>query len=188
MPDGSQLAFFGASAGTTGLWTVPLKAGPEGLSAGVPDAFLRFPFVARHPAFSPDGHWLAYSSSESGTFQIYVMAFPEKGGKWQISNSGGLYPQWSRSGRDLFFRENNNLLMVVNYTAKGDSFVADKPRLWSQAQLADPGFNGIPYDVAADGRVAGLMPLEAQEGPSSPSRLIFLENFVDELRRRVPLK
>ena len=94
----------------------------------------------------------------------------------------------SRSWRDLFFRDNNNRLMVVNYTAKGDSFVADKPRLWSQAQLADPGFNGIPYDVAADGRVAGLMPLEAQEGPSSPSRLIFLENFVDELRRRVPLK
>ena len=42
-----------------------------------------------YPAFSPDGRWIAYRSIESGTSEIYVRAFPDKGGKWQISNSGG---------------------------------------------------------------------------------------------------
>ena len=51
-----------------------------------------------------------------------------KGGKWQISNSGGVYPMWSRNGRELFFETLDNHIMVAAYTVKGDSFVADKPR------------------------------------------------------------
>ena len=159
----------------------------DGLSAGAPEAFLKPTGVIRHPSFSPDGRWLAYSSNESGSNQIYVRAFPDKGGKWQISNGGGgLYPQWSRNGRELFYRNSENRLMVTAYSAKGDSFAADKPRLWAQQQLPDPGFNGITYDLGPDGRVVALIPAEAPESESSPDRLIFLENFFDELRRKVP--
>jgi serine/threonine-protein kinase len=98
VPDGTRLAFFGASAGTTGIWTVPLKVGDGGLSAGIPETFVQSSFVDRHPAFSPDGRWLAYSSNESGVFQVYVRAFPDRGGKWQISTSGGLYPSVPGAG------------------------------------------------------------------------------------------
>jgi Tol biopolymer transport system component len=59
------------------------------------------------PAFSPDGRWLSYGSNELGTYQVYVRAFPDKGGRWQISTAGGEYPFWSRNGRELFYRTLN---------------------------------------------------------------------------------
>jgi eukaryotic-like serine/threonine-protein kinase len=155
------------------------------LRAGKPEVFLQTQFNERQPSFSPDGRWLAYSSDESGTYQVYVRAFPDRGGKWQISNDGGLYPTWSRNGRELFFRTEDNRIMVAAYTGKGDSFVPDKPRVWSEKRIGDTGFNGLNYDVAPDGkRIAALMPVERSE--QQQSHVIFLENFFDELRRRVP--
>ncbi|SPE38575.1 hypothetical protein SBA6_900013 [Candidatus Sulfopaludibacter sp. SbA6] len=53
---------------------------------------------------SPDGHWLAYASNESGRFEVNVRPFPGPGGKWPISTSGGAFPLWSHEGRELFFK------------------------------------------------------------------------------------
>ena len=169
------------------LWTVPLESDGAGLRAGKPEPFLQTPFDERHPSFSPDGRWLAYASNESGTFQVYVRAFPDKGGKWQISNSGGVYPVWSRNGRELFFRTEDNRIMVATYTVKGDSFVADKPRVWSEKALANVGV--IPnYDLAPDGkRIAALMPAERRKRRAQ-NHVTFLLNFFDELRRRTAVK
>ncbi len=65
--------------------------------------------------------------------------------------------------------------------------MADKPRVWSEKRIADTGLNGINYDVAPDGkRIAALMPVEAPETQKAQNHVIFLENFFDELRRRVP--
>ena len=143
----------------------------------------------RHPAFSPDGRWLAYTSNESGTYQVYVRAFPDKGGKWQISNAGGAYPIWSSNGHELFFRGDDNRIMVATYAAKADSFVPDKPRVWSDKQLANLGTVGIAnYDLAPDGkRIAALMPVETPEAQKAQNHVIFLENFFDEVRRKVPI-
>jgi Tol biopolymer transport system component len=98
----------------------------SGLRAGKPEVFLQTPADERHLSLSLDGRWLACSSNESGTYQVYVRAFPDKDGKWQISNSGGAYPRWSRNGRELFFDTLDNHIMVAAYTVKGDSFVAGK--------------------------------------------------------------
>ena len=112
-----------------------------------------------------------------------MRAFPDKGGKWQVSNSGGVYPVFSRNGKDLFFRTEDNRIMVASYTAKGASFVAEKPRVWSEKRIADIGLNGNNYDVAPDGkRVAALMPVE-----QGHSHVILLMNFFDQLRRQLPL-
>ena len=129
-PDGKRLAFHTEQGTGTfrDLWTVPLESDGAGLRAGKPEVFLQTPADERYPSFSPDGRWLAYASNESGTFQVYVRAFPDKGGKWQISNSGGTYPMWSRNGHELFFETLDNHIMVAAYAVKGDSFVADKPR------------------------------------------------------------
>ena len=188
--DGKRLAWLEqqATSGGFALWTMPLESEGAGLRAGRPELFLQGSFDARHPMFSPDGRWLAYTSNESGSYQVYVRSFPDKGGKWQITNKGGSYPVWSHDGRELFFRSVDNRIMVASYAVKGDSFVADQPRVWSEKRLADFSIVGAAsYDLAPDGkRIAALMPVETPEAQQAQNHVIFLQNFSDELRRRVP--
>ena len=137
--------------------------------AAVSRRFSQTAFNEGQPAFSPDGRWIAYSSNESGTIQVYVRAYPDKGGKWQISNGMGRSPVWSLRGRDLFFLSAGNQIMAAAWTAKGDSFVADKPRTWSEKRLVSIGLAPSgSYDVAPDGkRIVTLMPVEAPEADAS---------------------
>jgi serine/threonine-protein kinase len=185
-PDGKLLAFVEIDpVNGADLWTVAVEDDREGLRAGEAEPFLQTPFNERAPAFSPDGHWLAYASDESGTLQIYVRAFPDKSGKRQVSSDGGAFPMWSRTRRELFF-QNTSQIMVAPYTMHGNSFDADKPRLWSERRLAivSPSFN---YDVAPDGtRVVALLPAQAGQERKPEHHVIFLLNFFDELRRRAP--
>jgi serine/threonine-protein kinase len=184
-PDGKRLAFHEIAGTGFQLWTVLLESDGTGLRAGKPEAFLQTQFNERSPSFSPDGRWLAYASDESGAYRVYVRAFPDRGGKWQVSNGGGVYPVFSRNGRELFFRTEDNRIMVAAYTDKGDSFAADKPRVWSEKKIADSALNGINYDVVSDGkRIAALMPAEAPEDQKAQNHVIFLQNFFDEVRRR----
>ena len=76
--DGKRMAFMDQSTGSFDLWTVPLESDSAGLRAGKPEVFLQTPADERYPSFSPDGRWLAYSSDESGTFQVYVRAVPRQ--------------------------------------------------------------------------------------------------------------
>ena len=185
-PDGKRLAFHEAGS-VPQLWTVPIESDSAGLRAGKPEPFLQSQFSGRQPSFSADGVWLAYASNESGVYQIYVRAFPDKGDKWQISNGGGLNPVFSPNGRELFFRNEANRIMVAEYATKGDSFVAGKARVWSEKEIGDTAMLGSSFDVAPDGkRIAVLMPVERPETQRTQNRVIFLENFSDELRRKVP--
>jgi hypothetical protein len=186
-PDGRRLVFVEVNPQTgNDLWTLPIENDGIGLRAGKPEVFLATQFEESQSAFSPDGRWLAYYSDDSGSLEVYVRAFPDNGGKWQISNSGGMYPAWSRNGRELFYRTQDNQIMIVNYTAKGDSFVPDKPRVWSEKRLANIG-QFINYDPAPDGkRIAAIMPAEAPGTQPAEGHVTFLLNFFDELRRRVP--
>jgi serine/threonine-protein kinase len=187
-PDGKWLGYFELDPGTAfHLWTVSLESTEAGLRAGKPEVVLQTAADERHPAFSPDGRWLAYSSTESGSFQVYVRAFPDKGGKWQISNDGGTYPTWSHNGRDLFFESLDNRIMVAAYTVQGDSFVPDKPRIWSEKRFANLGGLFKNFDLAPDRtRIAALIPVENAETQKARNHVVFLQNFFDELRRRVP--
>jgi Tol biopolymer transport system component len=109
-PDGKRLAFMDLTGDKYDIWTVVAESDGAGLRAGKAEPFLQTAADEREPSFSPDGRWLAYASDESGTFQVYVRSFPDRGGKWQISNGAAVYPGWSRNGRDLFFRTVDNLL------------------------------------------------------------------------------
>jgi serine/threonine-protein kinase len=186
-PDGRRLAYVQLNADGNGeIWTAPVEGERDHLRLGKPEVFLRATFSATDPAFSPDGHWLAYSSDESGTSELYVRPFPGPGGKLQISTRGGEYPVWSRKGRQLFFLTPDWHIMVADYTAAGDSFVAGKPRVWFQTNLAFLGGN-YPYDLAPDGKhfAVVMSPVESQEQKPIDSVVVLL-NFFDELRRKVP--
>jgi Tol biopolymer transport system component len=65
--------------------------------------FLQSPASEQRARLSPNGKWLAYMSDESGRMEVYVAAFPGPGSKWQISNGGGMFPQWSHDGKELYF-------------------------------------------------------------------------------------
>lgn len=139
-PDGTRLAFAESGSGGFDLWTVPVENEGGVLRAGKPEVFLQSPFPEMHPAFSPDGRWIAYMSSESGTSEVYVRAFPDKGRKWQISNGKGDFAIWSPNGRELFYRALDRQIMVVGYTTEGDSFVADKPPAMVRGAACDHRF------------------------------------------------
>jgi len=184
-PDGKRLAFARGDRGTYDIFTAPIEGDPRHVHLGNPELFVGTPFDEVDPAFSPDGRWLAYQSNESGTFEVYVRPFPGPGGKWQISTGGGSHPLWSRDGRELLFRALDQRVMAVGYNTKGDSFTPGKPRVWSETRLANAGDTSV-YDLAPDGkRLAAILASDQAGGDST--RLTFLLNFFDELRRRAPV-
>jgi serine/threonine-protein kinase len=186
-PNGKQLAFVELSPATgADIWTLPVESRASGLQAGKPEVFLQTPFHERGPRFSPDGRWLAYLSNQSGDYRVYVDSFPHQSGKREISPDGNSSPRWSRDGKDLFFVQFRapRQLMAVSYSSRGDSFVTEKPRVWSR-EIAFFTASGS-YDPAPDGkRIVVLLPADTPQSPHN--RLTFLLNFFDELRRRVPL-
>jgi serine/threonine-protein kinase len=165
--------------------TVPLEGGSRQLRAGNPQVFLKIPTYNAYPAFSPDGRWLAYATTEAGIYEVYVRAFPDNGSQVQISNAGGLMPVWSRDGHELFYRTEDQRIMVASYKVQGESFVPDKPRLWFGKALANMG-QTPNLDLAPDGkRFVVLMPAESPEPRESENHVTLVVNFFDEVRRRV---
>jgi hypothetical protein len=82
--------------------------------------------------------------------------------------------------------QSGDQIMAASYTVKGDSFVAEKPRVWLAKLGAAPGVG--TWDLAPDGkRVAVLSPAESEEAPKQEHEIVMLQNFFDELRRKVPV-
>ena len=163
-PDGTRLVFSEMTSGAVGeIRTVPVESGSGQLRAGEPQSFLKTPTIMTFAAFSPDGRWLAYADAQAGSYDVYVRSFPDNGAKVQISNAGGTMPVWSRNGHELFYRTEDQRIMVANYTVKGESFVAAKPRVWFGKQLANVGL-AVNFDLAPDGkRFIVLMPAESPQ-------------------------
>src|SRR5262249_37296610 len=131
-PSGKYLAFDETTQNSDDLMILPIEGDDtSGWKPGKPSVFLNTPAREMEPMFSPDGRWIASMSNESGRFEVFVRPFPGPGGKWQISTAGGTRTAWSRPRRELFYMAPDNRIMVVSYTVEGDSFKADKPRLWS---------------------------------------------------------
>jgi Tol biopolymer transport system component len=194
-PDGKRLAFYQMGNGTSmDIFTAPVDSDPgrgstlpgsAGVRLGKAELFLGTPFLEVLPAFSPDGRWLAYQSNESGTFEVYVRPFPGPGGRWQISTGGGLFPVWSREGRELLFETIDQRVMAVSYTAQGDSFAAGKPQVWTEVRLRSLT-TPSNYDLAPDGKRLAAMVADDGNADKPPTHLTFLLNFFDELRRKAP--
>src|SRR5262249_32408943 len=177
------------TSGTNGgdIWILPLESTPDGrLKPGSPAPFIQGPASETAPEISPDGRWLAYVSDETTRRETYVQPFPGPGGRGQISNDDGDFPTWSRTGNELFYLSRDARVMAVSYRVDGNSFVAEKPRLWSQAGILNPSMFRL-FDIGPDGkRFVQLRPRAATEDARSATQLTFLLNFFDELRRRVP--
>jgi len=184
-PSGKFLAFNEANPQTgLDILILPLTGDEvSGWMLGKLTVFLNDPFSEFQAAFSPDGLWLAYMSNESGRNEVYVRPFPGPGGRWQVSTAGGGWPTWSRSRRELFYRGEDGRIMVVGYNVEGDSFRAEKSRVWSPG-LVPLRVDNRTYDMHPDGERVAV--LKASEDEAGRNHVIVIQNFFEELRRIAP--
>jgi Tol biopolymer transport system component len=133
--------------------------------------------------FSPDGHWIAYASDESGRSEIYVRPFPGPGQKWTISTEGGAEPIWPRKSQQIFYRNADTMMVVDVKTAP--EFSASKPRRLFEWAYERSDAYWPNYDATADGK--RLLMLRYIEPPHAAQRQInVVLNWFDELKQRVP--
>src|ERR1019366_1204929 len=104
-PSGKFLAFMEQTPGNgMDLMILPIDGSESpGWKPGPPTVFLNAPYNESTGMFSPDGRWLAYLSSESGSNEVFVRPFPGPGGKWQVSTGGADDPAWSPKKHELLF-------------------------------------------------------------------------------------
>ena len=144
--DGRYVLYGSTGSGKFDLWTLDLaerKAAP----------MFQSPFNRTQGQFSPDCRWLAYSSDESGSGEIYVASFPGAALNLRISNNGGEQPRWRSDGRELYYLTPDRRMMAVNVKAAAGSFAGEPPRELFNARWQFPGFgSAYVYDVTRDGQ------------------------------------
>jgi len=132
------------------------------------------------PAFSPDGHWLAYTSDESGPNQVYVVPFPNThAAKWAVSTSGGTDPEWSHRGNELFYRDGAGNLVAAEVKTSPTFLVGRATSLFSTVGLEMLlGLKG--YAVSPDDRRF----LMIRPVVGAAEKLIVVENWFEELKAK----
>ncbi|MDB5937297.1 MAG: protein kinase [Massilia sp.] len=176
-PDGTWL-IYQTDGGEAGLGDI-LGVRPGSDRTPVPLVATRFTEVA--PSLSPDGRWLAYTSNESGRYEIYVVPFPNTGAaKWAISTRGGTEPQWSHSGKELFYRDREGNLVAVTIRTMPAFSIGGSTALFSAAAFASDEFGAV-YAVAPDDQRFLMIRANAANGSD---QLIVVDNWFEELRSR----
>jgi serine/threonine-protein kinase len=176
-PDGHILAYRINGGGVNeDLWYRQL----EGDTTSKPIAATKFAEWA--PRFSPDGRWVAYTSDQSGTTEVYVQAFPALGARYPVSTGGGQTPIWAPDGRHIYYVANGQLSVATVSTAPTFAVVARQPLFEGSYDLNVPV--RANYDVAPDGRHLVLL-----KSTSVEARLLVVHNwkaqFADRLAQTV---
>ncbi len=166
------------------LFVLPLEGNDvAGWKAGSPRPFLNTEVFEALGAFSPDGRLVAYMSAEQGAFEIFVRPFEGPGGPWRVSTTGGAHPVWSKSSNELMYTIDDQIMMV-QYRFDGKTFTADAPRPWSPVRYATGGPTR-KYDLHPDGKRA-IVASPDTTGTITYDKVVFVFNFFEELRRRLP--
>jgi Tol biopolymer transport system component len=173
------------------LWVLPLAG--DGKPSGTPTPFANTEFSEGQGRFSPNAHWIAYASDESGRSEIYIQPFPAPpngGSKTPISRDGGSQPRWRRDGKELFYLSPDGKLMAADVT-EGPIFKASVPRTLFQVPLAQIGhlelndemgkgsFQVLGWDVAPDGKR-----LLIDTATKSSESVTVLLNWTAELKKQ----
>jgi eukaryotic-like serine/threonine-protein kinase len=150
-PDGRYLIYAQINPGTG----ADLFALPIGQSDSHPLILAQTQATEDQGQFSPDGHWVAYTSNESGQSEIYVIPFPPapNQGRWVVSRGGGVMPRWRRDGKELFFISPDWKMMAVDVSTN-PTFQSGTPQALFDTEMVDTGIRTGPmsWDIAPDGK------------------------------------
>ena len=170
-PDGQTLAF----GGTGGIWLLSRD------TEGPPLPWMETDATEREPQFSPNGEWVAYSSNESGRFEVHVRSLTGDVRR-VITTEGGGGPRWSRDGRELFYRSGNGMY-AVEVSTEGTFDFGRPTLLFEGSYWGDT--NGIAsYDVSRDGQRFLMIDPGTSEAPLMQPHVVV--NWFEELKQRVP--
>jgi hypothetical protein len=157
------------------------------LSSGESTPFSTTEFAEPFADISPNGRFMAYSSNESGSYQIYVRPFPAGNGKWQVSIEPGVVPRWRGDGRQLFWRTDAGIDSAVVET-DGATFRAERPQPAIRGRfrgglkgVGSGGYLFADYDVTPDGKRFVLFADEQGESNRGPRHVTLLTHWFDRL-------
>lgn len=156
--------------GHIGIWALPLFGDRK------PFRYLQNEFRGGDAKLSPNGQWMAYSSNETGRYEVYVATFPTPTGKWQVSTNGGRFPVWSRDGKELFFIALDRNMMAAAVSGASSKFEAGVPKPLFATRLAQ--LNPM-YDVSEEGRF--LIPTEVER--ENAAAITAVVNWTVELKK-----
>ena len=144
------------------IWALPLVTKAE------PFPILRTAADERYGTLSPDGRWLAYISNETGTYQVYVEAFPATGFKRQVSTVGGVEPSWRHDGEELFYLAPNQMLMAVEVQRHQATLGFAPPKALFHAHMAWMEVQAVArhYAPARDGQRFLISSATAEAAPA----------------------
>ena len=172
-PDGSVLAFTQTTPRGSEIHMLPLRGERK------PQPFVTSASSAFAAAFSPEGKWLAYTSDETGSNEVYVIAYPSGSNKQLVSAGGGAYPAWSHDGKMLYYQVGDSIV-ALEITTTGRVRVGTPRKLASGLWLVDGKF----FDPAPDGRL--LIAQGTQSADEQKRRLRVVQNFDALVRQRIP--
>ena len=163
-PDGGHVVFSNITDPANGfdVWVMPMTGDRK------PYPFVQTPAQEDHPEFSPDGRWIAYSSTASGREEVYVRPFPGPGGQYQISKAGGTQPQWRGDVREMFFLGLDGVLMTASVTVAEGGLQAGIPQALFETNVAlAANTNRRQYVATKDGK-RFLVNVPDRSAPPSP--------------------
>ncbi len=164
-PDGRYLIYAQINPATG----ADLFALPIGQPDSHPLVLAQTPTTEDQGQFSPDGHWVAYTSNESGQSEIYVIPFPPapNQGRWMVSRGGGVMPRWRRDGKELFYISPDQKMMAVDVSTN-PTFQSGTPHALFDTEMVDTGIRTGPmsWDLAPDGKRFLIISDKSQETSS----------------------
>jgi eukaryotic-like serine/threonine-protein kinase len=142
-PDGKSLVYMNLISYPS-LWVHDFAPGKSDYQ------LLKTSFAEAEAKFSPDGHWLSYTSEETGRSEVYVVPYPGLNGKWQVSTNGGAQARWRKDGKELIFVSPEGKLMSAAVSAAAGTFKAETPKPLFESRIVTTTRDVWQYDMTPD--------------------------------------
>jgi len=172
-PDGKHLLFARGNRdfADRDIWVLPTDGEQE------PQVFVGTEAEETGSVFSPDGRWVAYGSNRTGSWEIYVTDFPDRGTTVKISTHGGRQALWDPNGRTIYYRDGKSIMAAPVTTEP--SFEAGRPKFLFEDTFAAPDASSRDYDITADGERFLMV-------KSDPNKIVVVTDWFSELERLAP--